>query len=375
MKSLRMLIPILLLLCAAGTASGQNDARVAEQKRVIAALEKKIAAEEQEIARLRKGRSSTEEQVRRLARQIDSRSQLLDATEKEASQLRGEIARTDSVAGDLAARLERDRQQYAEMVREAYRNYRQNNYLTYLFSARDFADVARRITDLRAVAALRERKLRDIRSLADEVRTEQETLARRRRELDSISTRLTAQREKLQRDSRNAKATIQQLSKREKSALQRKIEQEQQLDVAISELRKLSKGNKEGASFSSKTSGLRLPVVGGRVKRYKGNMAEISGPKEAQVISIYDGKVVETKRNRITGKYEVFIAHGEYITSYANLGSACVGKGQKIARNQQIGTIGSSVDFETMQTEYRIVFGIYPPDPKQTMRAENCFRR
>lgn len=375
MKSLRMLIPILLLLCTAGTASGQNDARVAEQKRVIADLEKKIAAEEQEIARLRKGRSSTEEQVRRLARQIDSRSQLLDATEKEASQLRGEIARTDSVAGDLAARLERDRQQYAEMVREAYRNYRQNNYLTYLFSARDFADVARRITDLRAVAALRERKLRDIRSLADEVRTEQETLARRRRELDSVSTRLTAQREKLQRDSRNAKATIQQLSKREKSALQRKIEQEQQLDVAISELRKLSKGNKEGASFSSKTSGLRLPVVGGRVKRYKGNMAEISGPKEAQVISIYDGKVVETKRNRITGKYEVFIAHGEYITSYANLGSACVGKGQKIARNQQIGTIGSSVDFETMQTEYRIVFGIYPPDPKQTMRAENCFRR
>lgn len=375
MKSLRMLIPILLLLCAAGTASGQNDARVAEQKRVIAALEKKIAAEEQEIARLRKGRSSTEEQVRRLARQIDSRSQLLDATEKEASQLRGEIARTDSVAGDLAARLERDRQQYAEMVREAYRNYRQNNYLTYLFSARDFADVARRITDLRAVAALRERKLRDIRSLADEVRTEQETLARRRRELDSVSTRLTAQREKLQRDSRNAKATIQQLSKREKSALQRKIEQEQQLDVAISELRKLSKGNKEGASFSSKTSGLRLPVVNGRVKQYKGNMAEISGPKEAQVISIYDGKVVETKRNRITGKYEVFIAHGEYITSYANLGSVCVGKGQKIARNQQIGTIGSSVDFETMQTEYRIVFGIYPPDPKQTMRAENCFRR
>ena len=56
---------------------------MAEQKRVIAALEKKIAAEEQEIARLRKGRSSTEEQVRRLARQIDSRSQLLDATEKE----------------------------------------------------------------------------------------------------------------------------------------------------------------------------------------------------------------------------------------------------------------------------------------------------
>ena len=34
-------------------------------------------------------------------------------------------------------------------------------------------------------------------------------------------------------------------------------------------------------------------------------MAEISGPKGAHVISIYDGKVVEIKRNRITNKYDV----------------------------------------------------------------------
>ena len=140
-------------------------------------------------------------------------------------------------------------------------------------------------------------------------------------------------------------------------------------------MRKLTKGNKEGASFSSKTSGLRLPVQGGRVKRYKGNMAEVAGPKGAQAISIYDGKVVEIKRNRITGKYDVFVAHGEYITSYANLGTICVEKGQKVARNEALGTIGSAVDIETMQTEYRLVFGIYPPDPKQTMSAANCFKK
>ena len=370
-----MLIPILLLLCAAGTASGQNDARVAEQKRVIAALEKKIAAEEQEIARLRKGRSSTEEQVRRLARQIDSRSQLLDATEKEASQLRGEIARTDSVAGDLAARLERDRQQYAEMVREAYRNYKHNNYLTYIFSSRDFTDVARKITALREVASLRERKLRDIEALTAEVRTEKETLDRRKRSLDSVTRSLSAQREKLQRDARNAKASIRSMSQKEKTALQRKIAQEQQLDVAIGELRKLTKGNTEGASFSAKTSGLRLPVTAGRVKRYKENMAEITGPKGAHVISIYDGKVVDVKRNRITNKYDVYVAHGEYITSYANMGTICVEKGQKVARNAQIGTIGSAVNVMTMETEYKLVFGIYPPNPGQKMRAEECFRK
>ena len=116
-------------------------------------------------------------------------------------------------------------------------------------------------------------------------------------------------------------------------------------------------------------------MQGGRVKRYKGNMAEVAGPKGARAISIYDGKVVEIKRNRITGKYDVFVAHGEYITSYANLGTICVEKGQKVARNEALGTIGSAVDIETMQTEYRLVFGIYPPDPKQTMSAANCFKK
>lgn len=375
MNPIRKLLAALLLALSVSGAVAQNDAQIREQKRIIASLEKRIAAEEREISKLRQGRTSTEERIRRLARQIDSRTQLLDATEKEASLLREEIARKDSVAGGLSAALERNREQYAAMVREAYRNYRHNNYLTYIFSSRDFADAARRIANLRAVASMRESKLRDIRSLSEQVRTEQEELGRRKLSLDSATRRLSSQRERLQLDSRNARASVSRLSKKEKAALQRKIAQEQQLDAAIGELRKLTKGNKEGASFSSKTSGLRLPVQGGRVKRYKGNMAEVAGPKGARAISIYDGKVVEIKRNRITGKYDVFVAHGEYITSYANLGTICVEKGQKVARNAQIGTIGSAVNVMTMETEYKLVFGIYPPNPGQKMRAEECFRK
>lgn len=373
MRPLRILTLAFLLFTLA--AAAQTDRRIEEQKRVIAALEKRIATEEQEISKIQKGRTATEERVRRLARQIDSRNQLLDETEKQARLLREEIARTDSVAGNLSATLERDRAQYGEMVREAYRNYKHNNYLTYIFSSRDFTDVARKITALREVASLRERKLRDIEALTAEVRTEKEALDRRKQSLDSVTRSLSAQREKLQRDARNAKASIRSMSQKEKTALQRKVAQEQQLDVAIGELRKLTKGNTEGASFSAKTSGLRLPVTAGRVKRYKENMAEITGPKGAHVISIYDGKVVDVKRNRITSKYDVYVAHGEYITSYANMGTICVEKGQKVARNAQLGTIGSAVNIMTMETEYKLVFGIYPPNPGQKLRAENCFKK
>ena len=131
MRPFRTLTLVFLLFAFA--AAAQHDSRIEAQKKVIAALEKRIASEEQEISKLQKGRSATEERVRRLARQIDSRNQLLDETEKQARLLREEIARTDSVAGNLSATLERDRAQYGEMVREAYRNYKHNNYLTFLF--------------------------------------------------------------------------------------------------------------------------------------------------------------------------------------------------------------------------------------------------
>ena len=176
-------------------------------------------------------------------------------------------------------------------------------------------------------------------------------------------------------DASAAKKEISSLSQKERKAVQRKLEQEQQLSVAINELRKLIRGNKTGASFSGATSGLNLPVANGKVKRYKGNMAEITGPKGAAVRSIYEGKVVEIKQNRITAKYDVFVAHGEYITSYANMGTVAVKKEQKVAKNQPLGTVGASVNATTMDTEYKIVFGIYSPDPKEVMSAAQCFKK
>ena len=189
------------------TTQAQLELQIAEKQRAIDALEKQIARGEQELTSIKKGKNSEQQSVQRLSRQIASRRQLLDETESQLSLLAEQLAASDSTAGALNVRLERYRAQYAAMVREAYRNYKHNNYLTYIFSSRDFTDVARKITALREVASLRERKLRDIEALTAEVRTEKETLDRRKRSLDSVTRSLSAQREKLQRDARNATAS------------------------------------------------------------------------------------------------------------------------------------------------------------------------
>ena len=357
------------------TETPEEKARIEEQRRIIKELEQKIEQDEKRISSIKKDKSTAQQRVTSITRQINSRNQLLNRTEREIGHIESDITRNDSLITSTKRQIDYERERYAEMVREAYRNHQQNNYVTYILASESFSDAARRIANIRAVASLRATRLQRIDSLNSALTRQQTTLAERRKELGEVQRKAEVQRDKLRGDVASAKQTMKLLSSREQAALRAKMEREEQLDVAISELRKLTKGNTEGASFSRKTSNLNLPVVGGSVRKYKGNMAEIVGERGATVRSIYDGKVVDVRRNRISGKYDVFVAHGEYITSYANLDAVSVEKNSKVAKNGRLGVIGSSVNINTMEPEYKMIFGIYSPSPKETMRAADCFKK
>ena len=370
----RLALCVAFAVCGILSATAQNSEQIKLQKAKIARLEKQIAQEEATISRLRKDKSSAEECIRRTAQQIRNRSKLIEETEKELDLINDDIRQADRSARKLDAKLAKSREEYAEMVREAYRNYKHNSVLNYLFASESFMQVARKLTILRKTAELRKVKMDEIVAQNQEVARQREILAERKASLDKVSAKLTRERKKLQEETDAARRSMNQLSAKERKALSRKNSREQQLDSAIAEMRRLTKGNKEGDSFTRNTSGLKLPVQGGVVKQYMGNMAEIAGRKGAAVITIYTGKVVEVRQNRLNGHYDVYVAHGEYISTYANLSSVCVERGQKVQKNQKIGVIGSSLDIATMNMDYRIIFGIYPPDAKTKMNAKDCFR-
>ncbi len=353
---------------------GSTD-KIEKQRSLIATLERQVAEGEREIESLRKSRAANEQRAQSLARQIETRNRLLGEQRKQEAILRSEIATAGVTIKDLSKQVEEEQQKYGQMVREAYRSYNNHNMMTYLFSAKDFQDMARRVANMRAVAELRERRIERIDSLQKRVRNERGELERRKEAQERITRDLTQQRTKLQRDVTSAKANISAMSAKERKALQQKQLQSKQRDAAIAQLQKLIKLNREGASFSGKTTNLNLPVVGGRVKQYRENMAEVVGARDAKIISIYDGKVVDVRHNRITGKYDVYIAHGEYITSYAGLSSVTVAKDQSVKKGGAIGVIGEAVDIITMQSEYKLVFGIYPPKATEKISAAHCFKR
>ena len=227
------------------SVSPEEKARIEEQRRIIKELEDKIEQDEKKLSLIKKDKSTAQQRVTSITRQINSRNQLLNRTEKEIDNIEDDIKRNDKLIDQTERQIDYERERYAEMVREAYRNHSQNNYVTYVLASESFSDAARRIANIRAVASLRVARMERIDSLNDALTEQQENLAERHKELGEVQRKAEAQRSKLQSDVASAKQTMKQLSSREQAALRAKMEREEQLDIAISELRKLTKGNTE----------------------------------------------------------------------------------------------------------------------------------
>lgn len=352
-----------------------SEKEIAAQKKKIEQLESQIAQRDKEIAKIQKDKRSKNTRVQQMTRQISDRERLLRQTEQQMLSLQGEIKSKNRLIDSLDRVVARERGLYAEMVREAYRNYRQNNYALYLLASTNFVDAARRIANIRSVAEVRKARIRLIDSLSDKVLRERAALNDKRADLEATRRKTEQHRDRLKGDVAAVQREIKKLTADERRSLKAKVAAEENLDAAVAALRKMTKGNTAGASFSAKTSGLTLPVAEGTVREYKKNMAEIVGQKGSRVRSIYEGKVIDIRQNKVTGMWDVFIAHGEYITSYSNLSEVKVKVKDVVVERQTIGTIGAAINITSAKIEYKMVFGIYAPNPKQVMKASDCFKR
>ena len=367
----KVLLTILLSLFITFSVFAQSEA---ELRKKIDNLEASIEKDEKELAKLKKNKASKQKLVSSLARQIEQRNSLIAARDKQIKQLGNDISEAEKRIGELSTDLSILEKSCAEMTREAYRNYRNTNTLAYIFAASSSLEFAHRIAALQSGTKHREHQIKQIVATRENIKQEQQALAAKREEVAVAKKKLDKQRAKMREERDLAKATIKKMSSQEKKVQASMAEHEKRLNDAIAELRKITKGNKSGNSFSSATKGLKLPVTAGKVVRYNSNTAEIVGSKGANVNSIYEGKVVRISRNKINNKYDVYIAHGEYISSYANLSEVSVKKDDTVLKNQKIGTIASMVNPSTMEVEYKILFAIHSPNPKVVMKASNLFK-
>ena len=374
LKHIFLLCVVVFMAATVESVSAQKKTTtVAEQKKRVEQYKRDLERTKKEVQNLKKEKGSATERVDKLTEQMNLRTSYIAETERKQELLKVEANALDKTIDSLATQLEYNKQVYAEAVRVAYRNYRTQRTTTYLFSSTDLSDATRRMVNIRHVAEQRQELAEEIVEQTQRLKGMRKELTHRRSELDSLERSLEAERSELKRDREEAKRTYEKLSQKEREALEEQKRQQQLLDKATQELRKLTEGNKVGKSFNNSTKALNLPVKNGKTEKMQTNMVKIIGTKGDAVNSIYEGKVIRIVVDN-TNHSTVMIAHGSYVSVYTHLSQIRVAVGDVVKRNEQIGTIGIGVDHKGVMSAY-MQFMIINTESSTPMNVMDCFKK
>lgn len=381
-KTLKYTLATLLMLLLTLSLAAQT---VESLNRQIQRAEQEIAKNTALLNQYKKNQQVNERQLKLIRSRMDNRREIVSSLEQQIGLIDRDIEGKNRSVGDLQQRLEKLKEEYADMIYAAYKNFKLNNALVFLFAAQDFNDATIRVNYMRRYNRMREQKAVEIDSLTrkltvqitdlDQQRTvldkKKET---RRRELASLQQDESQYRTANNRLRKNA-ATVQKKIKAKQAEKQRA---QQKLQQIVAEEARRSQAAKRSTAeraydvaltgrFDENMGKLPYPVQGGVIiDRYgkhphptqrglvvNNKGVNIAASRGAQVRCVFEGVV--TRILFIPGlNNSVMVRHGNYITVYANLAAVSVKKDQKVALNQVLGTLSSGEDSEDYTVHFEI---------------------
>lgn len=339
--------------------------------------------------------------LRLLDRKVSQRRRLIANIKQEIRLTTQDINESSSVVVALQEDLRLLKEQYAELIRYAYRNREGQDWLLYLFSSESFFQMYERMRYLRYYSRFRVRQLEIIEQTRASLTDQLESLRRRREEKEQLLTQLNQEVSQLVRDRKTQAQTVANLKERQ-SELQGQLEEDRaraaDLQKAIEDIlaRELRKRREEerrrseadrkataaraelSASFASNQGRLPWPVKEGVVSgefgihehptlrgvELKNNGVDITVEQDATAYAVFGGKVLAVFA--IPGSGEgVLVKHGDYFTLYSNLKKVFVKTGDEIELRQAVGVI--STNPQTGATELH--FEIYRESEVQNPRS------
>ena len=358
-----------------GTISGvmAQSQSLESLKEEIRQAEKEIAATNQLLSKIRKDQKSTQNELKLIQNRIRNRKNIVSNLDKQTQVISRDIGSKNDTITSLQSQLAQLRKEYGDMIYQAYKNYKLNNFMLFLFASKDFNEATRRIAYMRRYNRMRQQKAAEIDSVAHTLNLQIDELQGKKEELTKVRQSRTAEISSLGKDEQQYQSSANKLKTQAgklSSDIKKKQSQinrlQQQIQRIIAEEAK--KNRKEGRSaaeeqyitelsgrFDQNKGKLPYPVQGGViVDRYgvhehatqKGLMVNnkgvnIAAERAASVRSVFEGEVSRIFFFQGLNN-SVIIRHGNYLTVYSNLGSVAVKSGDKVKLNQVIGKLADS---------------------------------
>ena len=388
----RRLLIICLLAFLAREASCQTLESLRED---IKRAEREISITNDLLSKTRKNQQSADKELKL----IRNRRNIISNLEQQAGLLNRNIDEKGSTIASLEQDLARLRKEYGEMVYSAYKNYKLNSFLVFLFSSKDFNDATRRIAYMRRYNRMRQQKAEQIKSVADSLHVQIGELENRKAELTKVRDTRTQEVSSLGKDEKQYQSSLSEINTKSgklSSEIRKKQSQinklQQRIQAIIAEEARKNRATPKSAAqeeyianlsgrFDQNKGLLPYPVRGGViVDRYgvhphatqKGLMVNnkgvnIASGSGAEVRAVFEGDI--TQIVFVQGlNNTVIIRHGNYLTTYSNLASVNVKTGDKVTLNQVIGRLSNSDDSDDCVLHFEIWKETENLNPEQWLR-------
>ncbi|MEG1634042.1 MAG: peptidoglycan DD-metalloendopeptidase family protein [Rikenellaceae bacterium] len=358
----RLLLLITFILCSASCFSQS-----------IETLKDEILKAEQEIERSKKMLFANKDeqkngltQLQLIRSNIKNRKLIVANLDKQVSITKKNISGNNKTIAKLSDELVNLKKDYAVSIKNGYKDYKQNNYLLFIFSAATFYDMHLRSKYLERVASLAQVKSQNIANSQKQIGQKNETLKEQQAEIKKLLASRNKELASLAADEAHSNKILSSLKSQEdniNSTIKQKNQQISKLQDKIQKIIEEEALRQQGKSTANKEIDLKLsnnfadnkgkfpaPVLGvvtsgfgmqphptQKNVKVKNNGINITTSQNT-VKSIFEGEVVKIFFFQGLNS-SIMVRHGNYISVYSNLTDVDVKVGDTIKTGQKLGSM------------------------------------
>ena len=389
-----------------GMASGgwaQSDDKAALQKERDR-ITQQLKTTENLLNQAKRSRNNASQKVRLLNKKSELRVKLVRHHQATIRSLERSMRGTDSEIRTLEGHVAALKDEYAQMVQQAYRMKLSTNPLLFVFAADDFSQAAMRFRLVQSYTTIRKEQVEQIEDAQVELAEVRVTLNDERAGEEKALAEQRAARDALQADKQERTALVDQLQDEEKRLRKAQKAQEKERQRLSNEIKRIieaelaaerasaagefaltPEGKIVSEAFEQNQRTLPWPVMRGVVTQGFGrqphptlsgitienNGIDITTEAGNRALSIFQGSVSSVFNLPGAGT-SVIITHGAYRSVYTNLTNCPVKKGDAVDVGTFLGTVGgTSSDNSVLHFEVWKVVGSdrTPVDPRKWLTA------
>lgn len=367
---------LLFSLLTVTTSFGQEEERQRKLEEQKAKIQEEIREKEALLREQKKKEKNVTIIVVKQNEKIGLQQKLINTTEKQKKVLHNSMYINQVKVNGLKKDLAILKEDYAKNIMRSYKSRSQQSQAMFILSSDNFLQAYKRFQYMKQYSSFRKMQGEEIKEKTAELETYNNKLAVQKKEKEKLIAESEKEKQELEKERREQQVILSKIKKdknkiiaeirkkqKESRAIEKQIDKLIRAAIAAANAKSgnvtntttfvLTPEAKELANdFKANKGRLPWPVEKGALTKKFGRQPhplepsimiessgiEISSEKGARARAVFNGEVSDVQM-AVNGTATVVIRHGDFITTYSNLSSVSVSKGQKVTTKQSIGTI------------------------------------